>query len=191
MLVINDARFAKRAEIIWEKGTNRAEFFRGEVNKYGWVDTGSPFLPSEIISAFLFAQLEQLKVIQSRRIKLWQYYYQQLSPLAKEGYFVLPSLPAYVSYNAHMFYIKCKSVEERQNLIEALKNRGILAVFHYLSLHQSSYYKIKHDGRYFPNADFFSDCLLRLPLFYELSFEDIDLIVEAITEVVVMTGGKL
>lgn len=191
MLVINDARFAKRAEIIWEKGTNRAEFFRGEVNKYGWVDTGSSFLPSEIISAFLYAQLEQLEVIQARRIKLWHYYYEQLSPLAEEGYFVLPSLPAYASNNAHMFYLTCKSLEERQNLIETLKSRGILAVFHYLSLHQSDYYRMKHDGRDLPNADFFSNCLLRLPLYYELSFEDIDYIVEIIKQTVGMNGIKL
>lgn len=185
MLVINDARFAKRAEIIWEKGTNRAEFFRGEVNKYGWVDTGSSFLPSEIISAFLFAQLEQLEVIQSRRIKLWQYYYQQLSPLAKEGYFVLPSLPAYASNNAHMFYLTCRSLADRTRLIEGLKAEGVLAVFHYLSLHRSEYYEAKHDGRQLPHADQFSDYLLRLPMYYELSTEDIDRIVKIIEQVVV------
>lgn len=180
MLAINDERFIHRAEIIWEKGTNRAEFFRGEVNKYGWVDTGSSFLPSEVIAAFLWAQIENLDDIQNRRKKLWQQYYEGLKPLADKGYFKLPLLPDYATNNAHMFYLVCNSLDERTGLIDRLKANGILAVFHYLSLHSSDYYAPKHDGRTLPNCDSFADCLVRLPLFYELSENDIDSIIEII-----------
>jgi len=168
MLAINDEPFIHRAEIIWEKGTNRAEFFRGEVNKYGWVDTGSSFLPSEVIAAFLWAQIENLDDIQNRRKLLWQLYYDGLKPLADKGYFKLPELPEYATNNAHMFYLVCNSLENRTKLITLLKANDILAVFHYLSLHSSDYYTSKHDGRELPNCDKFADCLVRLPLFYEL-----------------------
>jgi dTDP-4-amino-4,6-dideoxygalactose transaminase len=168
MLAINDERFVHRAEIIWEKGTNRAEFFRGEVNKYGWVDTGSSFLPSEIIAAFLWAQLENLDNIQNKRKLIWKTYYDGLKPLADKGFFRLPEIPEYATNNAHMFYLDCNSLEDRTKLIAHLKENGILAVFHYLSLHNSDFYKNKHDGRELPNCDHFADCLVRLPLFYEL-----------------------
>jgi len=180
MLVVNDERFVRRADIIWEKGTNRSEFFRGEVNKYGWVDIGSSFLPSEIISAFLYAQIENLVPIQRRRLALWNYYYQSLAPLARQGCFQLPDLPAYATHNAHLFYLVCRRPQERDELIAALKSRGILAVFHYLSLHQSEYYRTRHDGRALPQADRYTECLVRLPLFYELTFQDIDQIVDII-----------
>ena len=180
MLVINDERFSKRAEIIWEKGTNRNEFFRGEVNKYGWVDIGSSFLPSEIISAFLYAQLENIESIQNRRISLWNYYYSALLPLAQQGYVRLPYLPGYATNNAHMFYLVCRNTDERSGLIDALKEAGILAVFHYLSLHKSDYYQTKHDGRKLIQADEYTDCLVRLPLFYELTLAEIDEIVTII-----------
>lgn len=180
MLAINDDRFVRRAEIIWEKGTNRAEFFRGEVNKYGWVDTGSSFLPSEVIAAFLWAQLENLKEIQTKRIEIWNTYYEKLKPLADKGCFKLLDIPDYASNNAHMFYLLCRSLSERTELIKHLKENGILAVFHYLSLHSSEYYKDKHDGRPLPNCDRFADCLVRLPLFYELGKTDINQIVESI-----------
>jgi dTDP-4-amino-4,6-dideoxygalactose transaminase len=173
MLAINDERFIHRAEIIWEKGTNRAEFFRGEVNKYGWVDTGSSFLPSEVIAAFLWAQIENLDGIQNRRKQLWQLYFDGLKPLADKGYFKLPELPEYATNNAHMFYLVCNSLNERTKLIEHLKANGILAVFHYLSLHSSEYYTSKHDGRELPNCDKFADCLVRLPLFFELEDESV------------------
>ncbi len=168
MLGVNDERFIKRSEIIWEKGTNRAEFFRGETNKYGWKDVGSSFLPSEIIAAFLWAQLENLDDIQSRRKELWDNYYNSLSGIAEGKGFDLPVIPAYATNNAHMFYLVCKSLNQRQDLIGNFKNKGILAVFHYLSLHKSDYYKTKHDGRELKNCDKFADCLVRLPLFYEL-----------------------
>lgn len=172
LLGINDERFIDRAEIIWEKGTNRSQFFRGEVNKYGWVDTGSSFLPSDVIAAFLYAQLESLEDIQARRLEIWQYYFDRLSILHEKGYAGLPHLPDYATNNAHMFYIVCKSLEERSELIDYLKSKGVLAVFHYLSLHKSPYYSSKHDGRELPQSNHYEDCLLRLPLFYELTEDE-------------------
>jgi len=183
MLAINDERFIHRAEIIWEKGTNRAEFFRGEVNKYGWVDIGSSFLPSEIIAAFLWAQVEQLDEIQNKRKQHWNRYYEGLKPLADKGFFSIPVIPEYATNNAHMFYLVCPSLEDRTKLINALKQKDILAVFHYLSLHSSPYYHEKHDGRVLANCDRFADCLVRLPLFYELTEENLELIIETINVV--------
>ena len=182
MLAVNDERFFRRAEIIWEKGTNRAEFFRGEVNKYGWVDTGSSFLPSEVIAAFLWAQLENIDGIQAKRKVLWNTYHEGLKPLADKGYFTLPHISEYATNNAHMFYIVCRSLNERSGLIKHLKEKGVLAVFHYLSLHSSEYYKNKHDGRELPNCDRFADCLVRLPMYYELGDGDVKFIVDKIYE---------
>ena len=180
MLAINDERFIHRAEIIWEKGTNRAEFFRGEVNKYGWVDIGSSFLPSEVIAAFLWAQIEHLDEIQNKRKEHWNRYFEALKPLAEKGFFKLPEIPAYASNNAHMFYLICPSLEERTALINTLKNNEIWAVFHYLSLHSSPYYEAKHDGRVLANCDRFADSLVRLPLYYELTKVDIEKIIRTI-----------
>ncbi len=173
LLAINDERFVRRAEIIWEKGTNRAEFFRGEVNKYGWCDTGSSFLPSEVIAAFLWAQLEGLDDIQNKRKALWNQYYSYLKPFADKGLFRLPDIPDYATNNAHMFYLVCNSIEERTALIRRLKENDIQAVFHYLSLHSSPFYQNKHDGRALPFCDRYADCLVRLPLFYELTLSEI------------------
>lgn len=180
LLVINDERFVRRAEIIWEKGTNRAEFFRGEVNKYGWVDTGSSFLPAEINAAFLWAQLENLNEIQTKRKQLWQTYYDHLKPLADKSLFQLPDLPSYASNNAHMFYLLLPDLEKRTALIQYLKENGIMAVFHYLSLHSSAYYADKHDGRVLSNCDRYADTLLRLPMYYDLSFEEVIAICDTI-----------
>lgn len=182
MLCINDERFIRRAEIIWEKGTNRAEFFRGEVNKYGWVDTGSSFLPSEVIAAFLWAQLENLDEIQSRRKHLWELYYTSLLPIANSlsPKFALANIPDYATNNAHMFYLVCNNLEERSALIKHLKDNSILAVFHYLSLHSSPYYVDKHDGRDLPECDRYADCLVRLPMYYDLKDEEITKICEII-----------
>lgn len=182
MLVINDEQFIARAEIIREKGTNRSAFFRGEIDKYGWVDMGSSFLPSDIIAAFLFAQLENLENIQNKRKEIWNYYYKVLKSLEEKGYLKLPYLPDYASNNAHMFYVVCKDLAQRQGLINALKKNNILSVFHYLSLHKSPYYTSKHDGRELPNSDNYSDCLLRLPMYYELTNEDLILITKTIFE---------
>lgn len=168
MLVINEERFKKRAEIIWEKGTNRAEFFRGEVDKYGWVDIGSSFLPSEVVAAFLYAQIENLPKIQTRRKYLWNLYYEGLKPLADMGYFRLPALPRGAVNNGHLFYILCNSLEDRTILIRYLNQNNVQAVFHYISLHRSDFYLKKHDERELPNCDMYADRLVRLPLFYEL-----------------------
>lgn len=178
LLVVNDERFVRRAEIIWEKGTNRAEFFRGEVNKYGWVDMGSSFLPSEVNAAFLWAQLENLDVIQAKRKTLWNSYYQQLKPLADKGCFTMPDIPEYATNNAHMFYLVLPSLEARTALIKYLKENGVGAVFHYLSLHSSEFYKNRHDGRQLPECDRYADCLVRLPLFYDLTLEQVNTICE-------------
>lgn len=182
MLAINNDRFIRRSEIIWEKGTNRAEFFRGEVNKYGWVDTGSSFLPSEVIAAFLMAQCESVDKIQSRRKAIWERYYQRLAPVSAKGCFNMPVIPDYAENNAHMFYIVCNGLEERSALMRHLKERGILAVSHYLSLHKSEYYKDKYKGGELPNCDRFADSLLRLPLFYELTDEQVDYICDTVEE---------
>lgn len=201
LLTINDERFIRRSEIIWEKGTNRSEFFRGEVNKYGWVDTGSSFLPSETISAFLWAQIENMDMIQTRRKEIWERYYEGLHPLADVGYFTLADIPEYATNNAHMFYMVCRSLEERTALITHLKQNGVLSVFHYLSLHKSPFYATHAEyrpdmyqqtesvsltsfdgtvadetvvvGLDLPNCDRFADCLLRLPMYFELTDEEV------------------
>ncbi|MEO5570204.1 MAG: dTDP-4-amino-4,6-dideoxygalactose transaminase [Bacteroidia bacterium] len=180
MISIKDDRFTKRAEIIREKGTNRSAFFRGEVDKYGWVDVGSSFLPSEIIAAFLFAQIENLDDIQQKRKNIWKTYHDEMLPLEKEGKINLPVIPDYATNNAHMFYFTCGSLEERNKLIAFMKQKNIFPVFHYLSLHKSPYYKDKHDGRELKFADRFSDCLLRLPFYYELSDGDQAQVLDAI-----------
>lgn len=174
LLVVNDERFIRRAEIIWEKGTNRAEFFRGAVNKYGWVDMGSSFLPAEINAAFLWAQLENLDEIQAKRKQLWNKYYESLKPIAERGYFQLPDIPDYATNNAHMFYLLLPDLEKRTALIKYLKEHDIQAVFHYLSLHSSEFYKNKHDGRALPECDRYMDTLVRLPLFYDLEMEQVE-----------------
>lgn len=179
MLTINDDRFINRAEVIWEKGTNRAEFFRGEVNKYGWVDTGSSFLPSEVIAAFLWAQIENLDDIQNKRKLIWKTYHDGISKINSKN-FKLPVVPDYATNNGHMFYLVCENVNYRSQLIAKLKENNFHAVFHYLSLHSSEYYNEKHDGRELVNSDNFSDCLVRLPLFYELKVEEIVKIIEII-----------
>lgn len=180
MLVINDERFIKRAEIIWEKGTNRTEFFRGEVNKYGWVDIGSSFLPSEIIAAYLYAQLENLSDIQTKRKNIWQAYKEGLSEWSIKIGIGLPYIPDYATNNGHMFYLVFNQLSDRTLMIDHLRKNNIYAVFHYLSLHKSLFYQMKHDGRNLPNSDKYTDCLLRLPLFYELSGDDVEYIIETV-----------
>lgn len=170
MLAVNDPQFEKRAEIIWEKGTNRSAFFRGEVDKYGWVDVGSSFLPSELIAAFLWAQIENLDLIQERRESIWNKYNDSFKSITEAVH--LPFIPTYATNNAHMYYIVCSDEHERAGLINHLKANEILSVFHYLSLHKSNFYKIHCEGRNIPESDHYSECLVRLPLFYELSTMD-------------------
>lgn len=182
LLAINDDRFSARAEIIWEKGTNRSAFFRGEVDKYGWVDIGSSFLPSETIAAFLWAQLENIDDIQTKRKAIWQQYYNGLHDWAKNNEVKLPYVPNNATNNAHMFYLVCKNVEQRTEIINRLKANNISAVFHYLSLHKSPYYFDKHDGRELNTSDYYSDCLVRLPMYYELSEKQLKEIIETIVK---------
>lgn len=173
MCVINDERFLRRSEIIWEKGTNRAEFYRGMVNKYGWCDMGSSFLPSEFNAAYLWAQLEQLDDIQGKRKHIWNRYFEGLN--GKIGDEVkLPYIPDYATNNAHMFYLLCPSLQYRTALMKYLKEHDVQTTFHYLPLHSSKYYEDKHDGRVLVNCDRYGETLVRLPLFYELEDMEID-----------------
>ncbi len=184
LLAINDSRFIKRAEIIWEKGTNRTSFFKGEVNKYGWKDIGSSFLPSEIVAAFLYAQLLNLDDIQNRRKYLWQKYYDFLHPISGNVGIKLPFIPDFSTNNAHMFYLVCNSIEQRSTFISHLKKNGIHAVFHYQSLHKSDYYKHKYKdvNLELPYSDLYSDRLVRLPLYYELSDDELNFIIKVIID---------
>ncbi|HTX87028.1 MAG TPA: dTDP-4-amino-4,6-dideoxygalactose transaminase [Candidatus Nanoarchaeia archaeon] len=179
-LAINDQKFNRRAEIVWEKGTNRAEFFRGEVNKYGWTDIGSSFLPSDITAAFLYAQLGALAEIQAKRIGLWRRYYGNLQGLAEKKMIKLPVVPNYATNNAHTFYFTCADNSERDKLIAFLKDNGITASFHYLPLHQSAFFKNKRSGAGLERCERFSDTLVRLPLFCDLKPEEADFICEKI-----------
>lgn len=182
MLVVNDERFIERAEVIWEKGTNRAAFFRGEVDKYGWVDVGSSFLPSEVISAFLYAQLENIDKIHEQRLYIWNRYFKELNILESKGLAKLPDIPEYTTNNAHMFYLVCRSLRERTALINHLKKKEILAVFHYLSLHKSPYFQSQYSGEELEQSDKYSDCLVRLPLFYELTDTAVNSIIAAVKD---------
>lgn len=181
LLAINDPAFADRSEIIWEKGTNRAAFFRGEIDKYGWVDIGSSFLASEVTAAFLWAQLEAIDDIQEKRQLLWQRYYDELYELG-ENNFYLPKIPVYATNNAHLFYIVCNTLEQRDGLIQYLRNNGIYAVFHYLPLHQSTYNKAFGVCDNLPSAERFSNCLVRLPLFYTLAQNEQTYIIDTIKQ---------
>ncbi|MDC8006302.1 dTDP-4-amino-4,6-dideoxygalactose transaminase [Aureisphaera galaxeae] len=168
MLVINDEQFAARAEIIWEKGTNRSAFFRGEIDKYGWVDVGSSFLPSELNAAYLYAQLEEMEDIQEKRAQICQEYKEALSGWAEGLGIQIPFIPEFATQNGHMFYLLCKDVAQRSSIIAHLKSKDILSVFHYLSLHKSDFFREKHHGPELPQSDRYTNTLLRLPLFYEL-----------------------
>ncbi|TKS56989.1 dTDP-4-amino-4,6-dideoxygalactose transaminase [Mesohalobacter halotolerans] len=183
MLVINDESFAKRAEIIREKGTNRSSFFRGEVDKYGWVDLGSSFLPSDMIAAFLYSQLENLQKIQSTRKKIWDKYDASFRGVLDKNKGVrLPVIPDFATNNAHMYYLTCASPEERNTLLSHLKGKGILAVFHYLSLHKSRFFEGKYNGLNLTETDKYTDCLVRLPLFFELDLNKQKYIIDSIHE---------
>lgn len=180
-IVINDPKYIKRAEIIREKGTDRSRFFRGEVDKYTWVDLGSSYLPSDILAAFLYAQLEAKDEIQEKRCRIWNYYNDNLANWAKENKVQLPFIPEHCEQSYHMFYIILPTLEDRQALIAHLKGKEILAVFHYLPLHLSKM------GRKFggkegdcPVTEYISDRLLRLPFYNELSEEEQKRVVKAI-----------
>ncbi len=180
LLIIQDAQFIERAEIIWEKGTNRTAFFQGQVDKYGWVDTGSSFLPSELNAAFLYAQLQQLEQIQQRRSEIWQYYYQNIRGWAEGLGVSLPGVPDYANHNSHLFYLVFPSQEMRNLFMKYLSGAGIQTTFHYQSLHNSSYYKPLYEGIPLPEAEKYSNCLVRLPLYPDLKSEEQQYIVEKI-----------
>ena len=181
LLTVNNSLFKERAEIIWEKGTNRSAFWRGEVDKYNWIDVGSSFLPSEITAAFLYAQLEELQSIQNKRKVIWNQYNEGLISLKNLGV-GLPNVPKYATNNAHMFYLICRSQDERTQLIEYLKKNNINAVFHYICLHDSPYYKNKHDGRKMPNAKKYEECLVRLPLWVNMSEKEVNYVIQKVLE---------
>ena len=180
-LVINDPKYIQRAEIIREKGTNRSLFKLGQVDKYTWVDRGSSYLQSDLNAAYLWAQLEQADTINNDRLETWNYYYEQLKPLADAGKIELPIVPDDCVHNAHMFYIKVKDLDERTTLISHLKEHGVMAVFHYVPLHSSPagemYGRFHGVDRYTTQE---SDRLVRLPMYYGLTDEDRTAVINAI-----------
>lgn len=179
-LVVNNPDWVKRAEIIREKGTDRSAFFRGEVSRYGWVDIGSSFLPSDIIAAYLFAQLECLDEIQLKRKALFSRYFDNLSGHSNSLRISLPVIPDYATNNAHIFYLILENQEVRQSLINFLKSNGVLATSHYISLHKSEFFANQYKGPELRHSDFYTDCLLRLPMFYELDLSEVDFICELV-----------
>lgn len=182
-IVINDPAYIERAEILREKGTNRSKFYRGEIDKYTWVDFGDSYLPSELNAAYLWAQLEKADEINADRLRSWALYREGLKPLADAGRIALPVIPEGCDHNAHMFYIKCGSLAERTALISYLKARDILSVFHYIPLHSSpaglKYGRFAGMDRYTTRE---SECLLRLPMYYGLSRDDIAFILRKILQ---------
>ena len=181
LLSVNNSLFKGRAEIIWEKGTNRSAFWRGEVDKYNWVDIGSSFLPSELNTSFLFAQLEKIDEIQVKRKNIWKKYFNGLKKLENSNV-ILPEIPAYATNNAHLFYLICNSLEERTRLISFLKTQDIMAVFHYISLHDSPYFFDKHDGRPLPNSKKYENCLIRLPLWVGMTDKEINYVISKVLD---------
>ena len=182
-LLLNDPAYIERAEIIREKGTDRSRFFRGQVDKYTWVDIGSSFLPSELLAAFLYGQLEQREIVQAKRRKIWEHYHSRISPWAEEAGIRLPVIPEGCDHPYHMYYILTPSLQKRQALIGHLRERGISAVFHYLPLHLSGM------GRRFggkpgdcPVTEDISERLLRLPFYFELTEEEQNSVIQALKE---------
>lgn len=182
-LVINNAKYNERAEILREKGTNRSKFFRGQVDKYTWVDFGDSYLPSELNAAYLWAQLEQADKINENRLASWNGYYEELKPLADVGKLELPTIPDGCTHNAHMFYLKLKDLEERTKFIDFMKQKDVLTVFHYIPLH-SAPAGLKF-GRFNGSDEFTtkeSDRLVRLPLYYGLTEEDREKVISGVKE---------
>ena len=180
-LLIRDKQYIERAEIIREKGTDRSKFVRGQVDKYSWVDIGSSYLPSELNAAYLYAQLEVAESINQNRLKTWNTYYEGFKELDKAGLIERPFVPKDCEHNAHMFYIKCKDINERQALIEHLRERGVIAVFHYIPLHSSKagmvYGRFHGDDNHTTKE---SERLLRLPLYYGLEEEKVSYIIDSV-----------
>ena len=182
-LLIKDPANKERAEIIREKGTNRSKFFRGQIDKYTWVDAGSSYLPSDMNAAYLWAQLEKADEINDDRMASWNLYYEMLSPLKEAGRIELPTVPEHCTHNAHMFYVKAKDLEERSALIRSLKAKDLSAVFHYIPLHGAPagqrYGRFHGEDRYTTKE---SDRLVRLPMYYGLEPENVEKICDAVKE---------
>lgn len=181
-IAINNFVLLAKAEIVRNKGTNRTAFTKGEVSKYEWIDLGFSSMPSAISAAFLFSQLEKIEKVQKKRLKLWKNYFKKLKPLQKSKQIQLPLIPKYASNNAHIFYFICSSENERNDLIAYLDSNGIQAVFHYQSLHTSPFYQSKHGDRSLPNAEKYSQCLVRMPLFYDLKIEEQEFVCSKVME---------
>ena len=181
-IIINNELLIKRAEIVREKGTNRSAFFRGEIDKYGWVDVGSSFLPSEFNAAILLAQLENVEKITARRKAIWDLYLKKLKKASDKGYFNIPSIPEYANHNAHIFYIVCQDAASRTLLIKHLKKNKIHASFHYQSLSESQFSLKNNISIKLKQSKKYTDCLLRLPLYYELTNNEISTICKTILD---------
>ncbi len=191
-IVVNDPAYIERAEILREKGTNRSKFFRGEIDKYTWVDFGDSFLPSELNAAYLWAQLEKAEEINGDRLRSWQEYFAGLAPLAEAGRIELPAVPPECEHNGHMFYLKCRDLEERTALIAFLKERDIGAVFHYVPLHSAP--AGRKFGRFHGEDEYTtreSDRLVRLPMYYGLTGEDRQSVIAAVREFFVEMRDKV
>jgi len=177
LAVVNDAKMLERAEYVWEKGTNRSRFVRGQVDKYGWVDIGSSYLPGESVAALLWAQLEQIDSIQKRRREIWDAYLEGLKDL--DGCFQLPPVPDWATVNGHLFHLVFESSELKEAFQDSLREQGVQASTHYLSLHRSAYYQPRHDGRELRESDRYTECLIRLPLFAGLTDQEVGRVIEA------------
>jgi dTDP-4-amino-4,6-dideoxygalactose transaminase len=190
LLVINEGQYIRRAEVIRQYGTNRSEFRRGETDKYTCVDIGSSAMPSELNAAYLLAQLEYIDAIQERRVEIWQRYMRHLHAGVRNFGVETPELPEWSTNNGHAFYLTCASIEQRTALIDLLRSDGVQAAFHYKALHKSPFFARMHDGRALAASERFSDCLLRLPLFYELTDDEVDFISERVlTNLALQPGG--
>ena len=177
-LLINKDKFKDRSEIIWEKGTNRSAFIKGKVDKYGWVDLGSSFLPSELNAAYLCAQLENLKVITQKRMDIWNFYDENIKPLVEKGFVTKIELPKYSSNNGHIYCVLLKDKKERDGLMAYLKKHRIQSAFHYQTLHESKYYAHKHDGRELKNSTRYMNTILRLPIFGGMTISQAGQVIE-------------
>ncbi|MCF8463347.1 MAG: dTDP-4-amino-4,6-dideoxygalactose transaminase [Flavobacteriales bacterium] len=180
-ILINNPALVSRAEIVWDMGTNRQEFKDGKVNNYGWVDLGSSFYPSAFNSAFLLAQIPKVQDVNARRVGLWNNYFEAFETLENQGKIERPKIPAYANHNGHTFYLITESKPQRDRLISYLAEKGIAATFHFQSLHRSDYFSNKYDGRELKNSDSFTNRLVRLPLFYDLTTDNQNAVIESIS----------
>lgn len=180
LFIAKDESDYHKAEIIREKGTNRRSFIRGEVNKYGWKNIGSSFLPSDILAAILWAQLQVMDEIKSNRKNIWNKYYEGLESLEFSGKIIRPKFSPQVDHNAHIFYLITRDEAERKQLIQYLSERSIKATFHYLSLHKSDFFKKKTLDKPLPNSDKYTSCLLRLPMFNQMKVKECETVIENI-----------